>query len=183
MAISPASDSNEIVYIQIVIDTEAIIADNPTPSTNADSPTGLAHNYMYMVATRGNVFTPQSEGTADLNVKAITGDVIRWYAVSENGNFDTAVAIYKIARYDGSDDVFSTVDFNVFNRTGILPTDRTTFPITFSLQSYWFNSATILKTGTENYSISFALYRHTRDQAEPVLFGYFWWDPTLTIQF
>jgi hypothetical protein len=173
------STSQEIINIQIVIDTDAITTDYPNPSKDQNSPTGLPHSYMYMVATRGNTIT--GSGGADLNIKADVGDVIRWYAVSEYGNFDSAVVIYKLERY-AQDTVFNNVTFSVYNRTGILPADGTTLPVGFSAQNFWFNQANVVSKGTEQYNIQFALYTRERGVDQPVLFGYYYWDPTVTVQ-
>ncbi|QEM11466.1 inclusion body family protein [Mucilaginibacter rubeus] len=173
------STTQEIINIQIVIDTDAITTDFPTPSQDPNAPTGLPHNYMYMVATRGNTIT--GSGGADLNIKADVGDVIRWYAVSEFGNFDSAVVIYKLEKY-AQDTVFNNVTFSVYTRTGILPADGTAIPIGFSTQNFWFNQANVVAKGTEQYNVSFALYTRQRGVDQPVLFGYYYWDPTVTVQ-
>jgi hypothetical protein len=173
------STSQEIINIQVVIDTDAITTDYPNPSQDPNNPTGLPHSYMYMVATRGNTIT--GSGTPDLNIKADVGDVIRWYAVSEYGNFDSAVVIYKLAWY-AQDTVFNNVTFSVYNRTGILPTDDTAIPVGFSSQNFWFNQANVVGKGTEQYNVQFALYVRQRGVDNPVLFGYYYWDPTVTVQ-
>ncbi|PWK78338.1 inclusion body protein [Mucilaginibacter oryzae] len=173
------SSSQEIINIQIVIDTDAITNDYPNPSQDPNNPTGLPHTYMYMVATRGN--TIGGSGGADLNVKADVGDVIRWYAVSEYGNFDSSVVIYKLAWY-AQDVVFDGETFNVYNRTGILPAKGTAIPVGYSVQNFWFNQATVVAKGTEQYNVQFALYVRQRGVDQPVLFGYYYWDPTITVQ-
>lgn len=173
------STSQEIINIQVVIDTDAITTDHTSPSQDPNNPTGLNHTYMYMVATRGNTIT--GSGGADLNIKADVGDVIRWYAVSEYGNFDSAVVIYKLAWY-AQDKVFDGETFSVYNRTGILPANGTALPVGFSDQNFWFNQATVINKGTEQYNVQFALYVRQRGVNDPVLYGYFYWDPTVTVQ-
>ncbi|MFC0516779.1 inclusion body family protein [Mucilaginibacter angelicae] len=173
------STSQEIINIQVVIDTDAITTDYPNPSQDPATPTGLPHKYMYMVATRGSTIT--GSGGADLNIRADVGDSIRWYAVSEYGNFDSAVVIYKLAWY-AQDVVFDGETFNVYNRIGILPTNGTALPVGFSDQNFWFNHANVIRTGTEQYNVQFALYVRKRGVANPVLFGYYYWDPTVTVQ-
>lgn len=172
------SESQEIVNIQIVIDTDAITTDYPNPSKDPAHPTGLPHNYMYMVATRAS--TISGSGTPDLTITADVGDVIRWYAVSEYGNFDSAVVVYNIAKFGGTT-VFNNLTFSVYTRQGILPADGTTLPVGFSSQNFWFNQANVISTGTENYNIQFALYTRQRGVANPVLFGYYYWDPTIIV--
>lgn len=173
------STTQEIINIQIVIDTDAITTDYPHPSKDKDHPTGLPHNYMYMVATRDHTMT--GSGGADLSIKAEVGDIIRWYAVSEYGNFDSAVVVYKLEKY-AQDTVFNNVTFSVYTRTGILPTDGTAVPVGFSEQNFWFNQANVVHKGTEQYNVQFALYTRQRGVAEPVLFGYYYWDPTVTVR-
>jgi hypothetical protein len=112
------STSQEIINIQLVIDTDAITNDYPNPSKDKNQPTGLPHKYMYMVATRGDVIT--GSGGADLVIKADVGDIIRWYVVSEYGNFDSAVVIYNLPKWSG-ETVFNDPTFSVYKRQGILP--------------------------------------------------------------
>ena len=173
------SSSQEIINIQIVIDTDAITADYPNPSKDPADPTGLPHNYMYMVATRSDVIT--GSGTANLSIKANVGDIIRWHAVSENSNFNSAVVIYNLAQFGGTT-VFNNLTFSVYTRQGILPIDCATLPVDFSAQNFWFNQANVINTGTEYYPVQFALYVRWRDVADPVLFGYYYWNPTVTVQ-
>ncbi|WCT13042.1 inclusion body family protein [Mucilaginibacter jinjuensis] len=171
--------SQEIINIQVVIDTDAITNDYPNPSKDPAHPTGLPHNYMYMVATRANVIV--GSGTGDLSIKADVGDIIRWYGTSEYGNFDSSVVLYKMERFAG-DTVFNNLTFSVYKRQGVLPTDGSVFPINFSEQTYWFNQANVVNKGTENYNIQFALYTRQRGTANPVLFGYYYWDPTIVVK-
>ncbi|MEZ2336258.1 inclusion body family protein [Mucilaginibacter sp. RCC_168] len=173
------SSSQEIINIQIVIDTDAITTDYPNPSKDPANPTGLPHNYMYMVATRSDVIT--GSGTANLTIKANVGDIIRWHAVSENSNFDSAVVIYNLSQFGGTT-VFNNLTFSVYTRQGILPIDCATLPVDFSTQNFWFNQANVINTGTEYYTVQFALYVRQTDFADPVLFGYYYWNPTVTVQ-
>ncbi|MBB6109833.1 Inclusion body protein [Mucilaginibacter lappiensis] len=173
------SSSQEIINIQIVIDTDAITTDYPKPSKDPAKPTGLPHNYMYMVATRSDVIT--GSGTANISIKANVGDIIRWHAVSEYSNFDSAVVIYNLAQFGGTT-VFNNLTFSVYTRQGILPVDRDALPVGFSTQNFWFNQANVINTGTEYYNVQFALYVRHRDFVDPILFGYYYWDPTVTVQ-
>jgi nematocidal protein AidA len=170
--------SQEIINIQVVIDTDAITNDYPNPSKDKNQPTGLPHKYMYMVATRANVIT--GSGGADLTIKADVGDIIRWYAVSEYGNFDSSVLIYNLPKWSG-ETVFKTPTFSVYERQGILPADGTALPVSFKTQSFWFNQAEIVHIGTENYYVQFALYTRQRGEPNPVLYGYYYWDPTIKV--
>lgn len=83
--------SNNIVNVIVVIDTDALIEafENKNPSQDAGSPTGIGHQYAYMVVTSEQVIG--GSGTADLNFKANVGDVIRWTGTSESANFDAGV--------------------------------------------------------------------------------------------
>jgi hypothetical protein len=171
--------SQEIINIQVVIDTDAITSEYPNPSKDQRNPTGLPHKFMYMVATRANVIT--GSGSADLTIKADVGDIIRWYAVSEYGNFDSSVLIYDLPKWSG-DTVFNNTTFSVYERQGILPANGTALPVGFSNQSFWFNQAEIVRPGTEGYYVQFALYTRQRGVADPQLFGYFFWDPTIIVK-
>lgn len=91
--------SNSIVNVIVVIDTDALIEafENNNPSQDSGNPTGIGHQYAYMVVTSEQVIG--GSGTADLNFKANVGDVIRWTGTSESANFDAGVLIYGLPQF------------------------------------------------------------------------------------
>jgi nematocidal protein AidA len=175
--ISNLSSSNNVINVAVIIDAQSIIDQVSNPSQDPKNPTGLNHTFMYMVATRGN--TMVGSGTADLVISANVGDVIRWSAESDSSNFDASTLIYGLPQY-GGDTVFSNPTFKMFTRTSMQPVNNTIFPVVFVPQKYWFMQADIEATGSEQYGIQFAIYNRPSGGAQQ-LYGYFWWDPTLTI--
>jgi hypothetical protein len=171
-----------ITNIQVIIDTDKIQNDFPKGgSKDSNNPTGIGHQYQYMVAS--NLTGSSGSGTADLVINAAIGDVVRFNAVSEYDNFNNAVAIYKIAKFGGVN-VFSDFTSRVFTAPGIQPSPGASpLPIlTVNNMTYWFYQADVINSGTENYNISFAFYSLSRATGKMELFGYFVWDPTIIVK-
>ncbi|MFJ5384694.1 inclusion body family protein [Pectobacterium sp. CHL-2024] len=176
------SSSHDVINIIVIIDTDLIIRkfkDKPVSQDSA-KPTQIGHEYSYMVATSESVI--KGSGTADLHIKASVGDVIRWTGISESGNFDSSVLVYGLPKFGGVD-VFKNTVFDMYKKKSMLPNPNSggPFPVTFTEQSYWFIQASISNTGTEAYQIRFGLY-HRPDKKEQKLFGYFQWDPKITVE-
>ncbi len=172
--------SNSIVNVIVVIDTDALIEafENNNPSQDAGNPTGIGHQYAYMVVTSEQVIG--GSGTADLNFKDNVGDVIRWTGTSESANFDASVLIYGLPQFGSGTQVSSNPTFKMYTRSSMMPAQNTVFPVSFTNQTYWFIQADITNTGTENYCIQFGLY-YRPNGGDQKLLGYFYWDPTITI--
>ena len=48
------------------------------------------------------------------------------------------------------------------------------------VETFWFYHANVIEAGTEGHMVQFALY--TRDNSGvPILYGYFAWDPSVTV--
>lgn len=176
--------SQKTVNITVVIDTDRLIANYKNPSQNSNAPTGIDHNYGYMVATSKSVIS--GAGTGDLVVKANVGDTIAWTAISESNNFDSSALVYKVS-YNPSGSTKKVFDdnttFSVYNKTtGILPTQNTVFPVALDYgRKYWFLEARIIDIGRENYLIYFAVYKRD-DDSNLSLYGYFYWDPAIVVE-
>ncbi|MFU2319146.1 inclusion body family protein [Rahnella sp. PCH160] len=174
------NSSNNILNVLVVIDTDSIVNDfkGKSPSQNSASPTGIGHQYAYMVVTTPSAIS--GTGTADLNLSANVGDVIRWTGTSESNNFDSSVLVYGLPQFGSGTQVFTNPTFKLYTKSSMLPAQNTIFPVTFPSQSFWFIQADISNTGTEHYMVQFALYYRPSGGAEE-LFGYFSWDPTITV--
>lgn len=171
--------SSKIVNVMVVIDADSVVKDFPNRSQNVDSPTAINNTkYFYMVACADN--TLSGAGTGSLHIKANVGDIIRWNGISETANFDSSILIYTLKRLGGQE-VFVTPDFYAFNKRSMKPTQKSVFPVVLNNpQDYWFNQASIVATGTESYTLHFALY-HRPNGSDPVLYGYFKYDPQITV--
>ncbi|MGI8454121.1 inclusion body family protein [Pectobacterium versatile] len=181
--INQLNSSNNVINVIVIIDTDRIINDPSIKSVSKDQahPTPIGHQYSYMVAPSQSAIS--GEGTGDLNIKANRDDVIRWTGISESANSDSSVLIYGLPRYAG-DTVFTQVEFVNSGRLEAepAPTNNTSpFPVTFTEQKHWYTQATITKLGTEQYQVQFALY-HRPHGGNQELYGYFQWDPTITVK-
>lgn len=169
---------NNIINVQITIDTEAVIKDFPNPSTDSNQPTGIGHQYEYMVVTDGSALSGQ--GGADLNFAAQVGDNVRFSGTSGSGNFENAVLLYGINRF-GGDQVFAPFMSFTYTKEGVAPSGYHVLPAKLESLQYWFYEGRVINAGVENYKVAFALY--TRDSfGKPQLHGYFEWDPTITVE-
>ncbi len=166
-----------IVNVIVVIDTTSLIAAYPNPSKNQSAPTQIGHQYSYMVAAAGSVISGQAGG--DLNIKANVGDVIRWSGDSESSNFESAILIYGLPKFGGAT-VFSNPVFKQFTKSSMQPAQNGPFPVSNVNQTFWFLEADITNTGTEQYQVQFAVYNRPNGGAQE-LYGYFQWDPTITV--
>ncbi|KFX01213.1 inclusion body family protein [Pectobacterium versatile] len=181
--INQLNSSNNVINVIVIIDTDRIINDPSIKSVSKDQahPTPIGHQYSYMVAPSQSAIS--GEGTGDLNIRANRDDVIRWTGISESANSDSSVLIYGLPRYAG-DTVFTQVEFVNSGRLEAepAPTNNTSpFPVTFTEQKHWYTQATITKLGTEQYQVQFALY-HRPHGGNQELYGYFQWDPTITVK-
>ncbi|MCH4997677.1 inclusion body family protein [Pectobacterium carotovorum] len=181
--INQLNSSNNVINVIVIIDTDRIINDPSIKSVSKDQahPTPIGHQYSYMVAPSQSAIS--GEGTGDLNIRANRDDVIRWTGISESANSDSSVLIYGLPRYAG-DTVFTQVEFVNSGRLEAepAPTNNTSpFPVTFTEQKHWYTQATITKLGTEQYQVQFALYYRPHGGNQE-LYGYFQWDPTITVK-
>lgn len=172
-------EANYITHVNITINTDAVIRDYPNPSKDSGKPTGIGHSYEYMVASNNTAISGQ--GGADLNFAAAVGDTVRFYGTSESNNFDNSVLIYGIVKF-GGENVFSDFVSQSFVKKDTYPSGKSVLPATFRDNEFYFFEADVINRGTENYKVQFALYVRDRSKEDPVLYGYFQWDPTITVK-
>ncbi|KAI5702300.1 hypothetical protein M8J76_006473 [Diaphorina citri] len=112
--------ATRIIEVLTVIDTDQLkeVYEKLPRSKNPDLPTHIGREYAFMITTKSNVNSGQA--TADLNIKAIVGDTIKW-------------------------------------------------------------SGNIRAKGTVSYLVRFAMFEYSRASGKYELFGYFTWDPTITV--
>jgi hypothetical protein len=173
---------NNVVNVLVVIDTGTLINDyrEQARSQDPNNPTGIAHKYSFMVATSNSVISGQAGG--DLNISASVGDVIRWAGQSESNDFDSTVIVYNISKYQ-QDQVTSQPQFSSYTKDIMQPSQSDkAFPVANAPQKFNFLSANIISEGTEKYEVYFALYYRPNNRGQE-LFGYFKWDPAITVSF
>ena len=144
------------INVLITIDTNAVKAAYTRPSTNSSSPTGLGHQYGFMVAT--NTTVNSGQGTGDLSFKALVGDQVMVFGVSGSDQFDDAVLVYGMPKYGGTQ-VFGTFINQMYTKTTVAPgSGSTVLPPQIVTENFWFYQANVVAAGTENYKVQFGLW-------------------------
>lgn len=167
---------SKTIDIQITLDAIGIMSTYSNPSKNQSSPTGIIHSYAYMVANQ-NVLS--GNGTGDLTIHALVGDTVNFSSVSASNNRVNSALIYEISRYNGAN-VFTAFSSQTQNVKTAVSNGNGVIPPIIKDESFSFLTAKVKEVGTENYRVIFALY--TRENSrQPVLFGYFSWDPTIVV--
>lgn len=170
------------IDVLIVIDTEYVKSHYPHPSQDPNNPTGIDHNSQYMICTdpRGVV---AGQGTADLNFRANAGDFVSFRGTSIYQNSDDAVIIYGIKFWSGVQ-VFNQFVPNLVNRQrAVMPNTNTSNGLPAVQASINFTSldTRVARSGKENFYVLFALYTLGADGQTQNLFGYYFWDPSVTV--
>ena len=176
------ASSAQQVNILVVIDTDYIIEHNPSPSKDPTKPTGVDHNSQYMIchSPRGIV---SGQGTADLNFRANVGDTVSFTGTSIYANSDAAVILYGIRFWKG-DNVLGTFTANVLTRNRAVmpdPTSPNGLPAIQQKINFASYDSRVSRGGTENFYVDIAVYKLGDDGQTQNLYGYFYWDPTVTV--
>ena len=171
--------------ILIVIDTE-YIKQNFGVSKDKNHPVGISHDHQYMLCT-GSRGINGGQGTGDLSFKAIVGDYVSFRGVSIYQNSDDAVIIYAISKFPNTTiDVFNQFNANSLTRSkAVQPDPRSAshdgLPALNVSQSFLSLDTRVASSGTENFMVTFALYTLGDDGQTQNLYGYYTWDPTITV--
>jgi nematocidal protein AidA len=171
--------------ILVVIDTEYVKKTYPNGSKDPNHPTGINHSSQFMIATgtRGIV---SGQGTADLSFKLNVGDYASFAGTSIYGNSDDAVILYGIKHWSG-EDVFNTFVPNVITRNRAVQPDPSQvasggIPPLHVKQNFNSLDSKVKVSGTENFYVYIAIYTLEDDGQTQSLFGYYYWDPTITVK-
>lgn len=178
------------VDILTVIDTETIKAfwnksdPSRTPSQDKKNPTGLDHNNKFMICT-GSRGIISGQGTGDLSFKANVGDTVAFAGTSAYNNQIDAVIIYAIKKFSGTD-VFNQFNANLYVRKEAVQPDpnsdsRDGLPALHVPMNFSSFEASVRQSGQEGFGVCFALYTLSDNGQRQDLYGYFWWDPTITV--
>jgi nematocidal protein AidA len=171
------------INVLIVIDTEYVKSHWPNPSTDPNNPTGIDHNSQFMICT-GSRGIISGQGTADLNFKANPGDFVSFFGQSIYGNADDAVIVYGIKYWSGAQ-VFNQFVPDAVSRTGAAVPDVNTsngLPATHVPANFISLDSKVARSGTENFYVQFGLYTLDNTGETQNLLGYYYWDPTITVQ-
>ncbi|WP_157812163.1 inclusion body family protein [Polaribacter sp. ALD11] len=167
---------SKTINVHVTIDTIALAKAYSNPSKDFNNPTGIGHNFSYMIATSNTI---SGSGTGDLNFSAQVGDTVRFFGNSASNNFEDAILLYGIDRFGGVE-VFSPFMSLTFTKNGVSPSNQNVLPAHIGSQQFWFYQSSVIIAGTENYKVVFAFYKRD-ENGNPILFGYFQWDPTITV--
>ncbi|MEO7065481.1 MAG: inclusion body family protein [Rhodanobacter sp.] len=174
--------SSQQVNVLVVIDTEYVKTNYPNPSKDQNQPTGINHSSQFMICT-GSRGIISGQGTADLNFRANVGDNVSFTGVSIYDNSDDAVIVYGIQYWKG-DKVFNQFVPNLVTRTGAVMPDSSTsngLPAIQAKVNFSSFDSKVSNAGVENFYVFFALYKLSDNGENQELFGYFYWDPTITV--
>jgi hypothetical protein len=170
---------SKTINILIVIDTDAVLKNYGTGNSDPNNPKGIAHNMGFMIATGTTINSGQ--GTGDLDFNALVGDTVRAFATSGSDNFEAAVLLYGMPKFSG-DQVFGTFIYQNFQKSTIIPNSATTpLPAAITEETFWFYQAGVAAKGVEGYMVQFGLYTRDPNTGQPVLNGYYAWDPTIRV--
>ena len=170
--------------VLVVIDTEYIKKNYPNPSQDMANPTVINHlsHFMFIAGFRGII---SGQGTADLHFYAHVGDDVSFTGISIYGNSDDAVIVYGIrpSKPQGLN-VFNRFVPNLVTRNrAVMPDPQTTNGLPPLHQKITFAGyeAKVAQSGREDFLVDIALYTLANDGNTQELFGYFYWDPTITV--
>jgi nematocidal protein AidA len=171
------------IQILAVIDTDYIKSKYPQPSKDPKHPTGLPHVGQFLLVT-GSRGVVSGQGTADLEFMAYPGDLVSFTGTSIEDNSDDAVLLYNISRFSGTE-VFNQFQYNLITRNGAIQPnpespDRNGLPPIQRVESFASFDSRVSQSGREGFGISFGLYTLVGGQKQE-LFGYYWWDPYITV--
>lgn len=178
-----SKSSSQEINILVVIDTDYVRANYPNPSKDPNNPTGIDHNSQHMIVSNSNAISGQ--GSAELNFKARAGDNISFRSTSIYQNSDDAVIIYNIKFWSGKE-VFNNFLYNaVIRKQAVVPKyeSHNGLPPNFTDITFSSFDSKVRTTGTENFYVQFALYiLDPQNSDRQILFGYYSWDPTITVK-
>lgn len=176
--------SSQQINVLVVIDTEYVKKINPNPSKDPNHPTGINHAGQFMLVT-GSRGVISGQGSADLNFRANPGDEVSFTGVSIYDNSDDAVIVYGI-QYWQRDHVFNQFVADLVTRKGaVMPNADSPsgngLPALQTKLNFSSYDSKVRNSGTEDFYVFFALYTLADDGETQNLFGYFYWDPTITV--
>lgn len=169
------------IDVLVAIDTTTIMSTYPNPSQDPNNPTFIDFKYIYMITNSANVISGQAGGELDL--KAQTGDLIRFREYSLSGGFDTTPRFYKFLITDSkpaAEELISTPGYRkAVGSTAVPnPTDLAHPKCQTAENYYWSTEA--LMPGRVTYHFYFSLNIRNSDGTCKTV-GYYQWDPFISI--
>jgi hypothetical protein len=172
------------INVLVVIDTEYLKGAHPNPSKDQNYPTAIDHAHQYMLCT-GSRGIVSGQGSGDLEFMANAGDGITFTGVSINNNSDDAVIVYDLKHFCG-EQVFSPFHADMIVRAGAVQPNadspnRNGLPPVKRAANFAVFYSKIRLSGREGLGLAFGLYTLAPNGRDQELYGYFWWDPYITV--
>jgi nematocidal protein AidA len=169
-----------LINVLVVIDTEYVKANYPNPSQDPNNPTGIDHNSQFMLCT-GSRAPVTGQGTADLGFTANPGDFVSFYGQSIYGNAQDAVIVYGINYWQGAT-VFNQFSTDAVSITGAaVPGVPNALPAKNIPGNFISLDSRVSGGGKEDFYVYFGLYTLDDTGENQNLFGYYYWDPSITV--
>lgn len=167
---------SKLINVLIVVDTDAIKQSNSRPSNDPARPTRIARHFAYMIASGTTIHGGQ--GTSDLSFRALVGDTVLVFATSSSGNCRDIVLLSGLSSVNKAE-VLCRFEYCAVTRSAVAPRKGSTKLAVHNVDVCFYENSTN-RTGTEDLQVEFALYVRD-DMGEPELFGYYSWNPTITV--
>ena len=194
----------DIVCVDIVVDTQDLLAAYPQPSEDAEAPTRVETDSCYLIAPPA--YSQKGLATAHLHlaVKALPAAadvdddadedspvtppqfaVIQWRTFSLSGNASQAATLYDIEPLHHVRAPSLAVAAEVAKPRPILANARNTDPPTFEvvLGSDYYIQTPILGEGSGRFRMSFYVTETEPEEGGLRVLGYFSWTSTLSVAF
>jgi len=174
--------SDNSIEILVIIDTDKLKKAYPNGgSKDPNNPTQIDHSYEFMYCAGA---PSQNAGSGNLSFKANPGDFVSFYGTSIYANSDDAVIVYGIVPIAGQPNVFNNFQVDLVTRNqAVEPNPNTQNGIPAQTTQITFSTLTarVNKGGqSENFWVQFGLYTLVNGETQQ-LYGYFAWDPTITV--
>ena len=172
------------IKVLVVIDTEYLKDAYRNPSKDQNNPTAIDHGHQYMLCT-GSRGVMSGQGTGDLQFKADVGDNVAVTGVSIYNNSDDAVIVYDVKHFSGNH-VFNPFNADMIVRTGAVQPnadspDRNGLPPVRKQTNFAVFDSKVRSSGREGFGLAFGLYTLAANGQAQELYGYFRWDPYVTV--
>jgi hypothetical protein len=164
------------INVLIAFDAATIVEQYPNASRNPDAPTYVDQSLIYMTTRHDHIIGTSG---AELNLRAETGDYIRWREVTLSLGSEYKALLYKYVSDDSQYRLIDEPRIEVFDRTYPMPKEHAEGRPEFVTQNYqdhcW--QTTVKSFGKVTYHFYFQILDRHRQ-----LKGYFQWDPFITIR-
>lgn len=169
----------KIIDTIMVFDAKSIIQDYPNPSQDSNNPTFINAKYIYMVTKADDALNGNAGG--ELNIKAKTGDILRWRETTVSMDKDYSAICYAFVPTAGGG-LITTPEAQEIKVTIDIPNPDAAptggWPIAVKTEKvddfYW--QCTAKDEGQLTYHFRFMILDDDEN-----LVGYFHWDPFVTI--